>query len=59
VKQRSSSLPDKVLDNMRHFITQTKQNRTNDARNIMYMLSASVSGVKISNGVKRKLARKL
>jgi len=59
VKQRSPSLSDKVLENMRHFITQTKQKRSNDARNVMHVLSASVSGEKISNGEKSKAARKL
>jgi hypothetical protein len=59
IKQRSPSLSDKVLENMRHFITQTKQKRSNDARNVMHVLSASVSGEKISNGEKSKAARKL
>ena len=44
---------------MRHFITQTKQKRSNDARNVMHVFSASVSGEKISNGEKSKAARKL
>ena len=44
---------------MRHFITQTKQKRCNDGRNVMHVLSASVSGEKIFNGEKSKAARKL
>jgi hypothetical protein len=59
IKQWSPSLFDKVLENMRHFITQTKQKRSNDSRNVMHVLSASVSGEKIFNGEKSKAARKL
>ncbi|CAC5406489.1 unnamed protein product [Mytilus coruscus] len=44
---------------MKGFIQETKEKRNSDARNAMHVISASVSGEKISKGEKSKAARKL
>ncbi|CAC5378897.1 unnamed protein product [Mytilus coruscus] len=54
LKRQSPSLSEKVLENMKGFIQETKQKRYSDARNAMYVISASVSGEKISKGEKTK-----
>jgi len=59
LKTQSPSLSEKVLENIKGFVTETKQKRNSSARNIMNVISASVSGEKLSNGEKGKTARKL
>ncbi|VDI32144.1 Hypothetical predicted protein [Mytilus galloprovincialis] len=56
LKRQSPSLSEKVLENMKGFIHETKQKRNYDARNAMHVISASVSGEKLSKGEKSKAA---
>jgi hypothetical protein len=57
--QKTSPISEKILKNIKTFISETKLKRNTDARNVMNILSASVSAEKCHTGEQKKVARKL